>query len=306
MVDNSKNGGKMLDNGIRRNVATVSEEERTRLRDAFVKLHDDSDPRVKYPDGVRYWTKVNDMHDWGHEVGVDIHGGPGFLPWHRELLMRLEKQLQEADKLLGHDGKIMLHYWDWRTDPRGGNGVVNLCTPAFMGSANGVVGDPFADFESIQPGHAFIWRNVNHGLPGAPSKDDIPDDEIIITPDSYEQFRRSLEGPHDMAHLYLGGGMSDAHFSFTDPLVLLLHSNVDRIWAKWQKVPGKEWRLDGDSLYGTEGTNPILTHNIQPWAGDFDPANLRLRPWAAPENLSEIKSYKDPSIVIPPLYDTNL
>ena len=29
----------MLGNGIRRNVATVSEEERTRLRDAFVKMH---------------------------------------------------------------------------------------------------------------------------------------------------------------------------------------------------------------------------------------------------------------------------
>jgi hypothetical protein len=296
----------VLGDGIRYNVATVSEEERNRLRDAFVKLNDSSDQRVKYPDGFTYWGKVNDIHYWGHDVGSDIHGGPAFLPWHREMLNRLEKQLQQADKLLGHDGKIMLHYWDWTTDPRGGNGSTDLFTPKFMGSPNPpVVGDPFANFESPEPGRKFIWRNVNQGQPGAPAKERVPDDELIVANDKYPDFRSALENPHDYIHGYLGGGMAQEHFSFTDPFVIILHCNVDRLWAKWQTTPGKEWRLNPDLAYGDEAGDRILSANVQPWAGDFEPENLRLRPWAPPENWKEIKTYKDPSIINPPRYDTN-
>jgi hypothetical protein len=300
----------VLGDGIRYNVASVSKEERNRLRDAFVKLHDSSDPQMKYPDGFTYWAKVNNIHYWSHEAGIDIHGGPAFLPWHREILNRLEKQLQQADKVLGHDGKIMLHYWDWTEDPRDpfGNGSVKLLVPEFMGKANGVVGDPFANFESTQPGHPFIWRDVNGingGGPGAPPKEFIPDDETVVAKDTYPGFREDLEFAHNYAHGYMGGGFTDEHYAFTDPWVIILHCNVDRLWAKWQTTPGNKWRLKGDSVYGDDASNPALNINLQPWAGDFEPVNLRLRPWAPPENWKETKTYKDTSIVIPPHYDTN-
>src|SRR5260370_11274669 len=132
-----------LGDGIRRNVAKISQAERDRLRDAFLKL--DMPPNV-YPDGVTYWDKQEDIHKNAHEAGQDVHGGPAFLPWHRELCNRLEALLRKVDP------QLSLHYWDWTTDPRatpdGVGGVVNLFTPQVMGSAQGYVGPPFQNCES--------------------------------------------------------------------------------------------------------------------------------------------------------------
>src|SRR5450756_1415485 len=69
-----------LGDGIRRNVAQISAEERARLRDAFIAL----DTVKVYPDGVTFWDKQEDIHKAAHAGGQDVHAGPGFLPWHRE------------------------------------------------------------------------------------------------------------------------------------------------------------------------------------------------------------------------------
>ena len=112
-----------LGDGIRRNVATISQEERNLLRDAFIALN--RDPRFVYPGqrndlvrdasgtivhgagGVTYWFKQDEIHQATH-----VHGGPAFLTWHRELCNRIEAVLREVDP------QLSLHYWDWTTDPR--------------------------------------------------------------------------------------------------------------------------------------------------------------------------------------------
>jgi len=55
-----------LGDGIRRNVATVSQQERERLRNAFLVL----DAALKYPDGLSYWDKQNQIHRATH-----VHAG---------------------------------------------------------------------------------------------------------------------------------------------------------------------------------------------------------------------------------------
>src|SRR5215216_5881728 len=126
-----------LGDGIRRNIAMVSQGERDRLRNAFLKL----DTQKFYQDGVSYWDKQEDIHKGAHAAGADVHDGPAFLPWHRELCNRLEALLREVDP------EVSLHYWDWTTDPQhspdGTGGFVNLFTSHFMGAANGMAGEPW-------------------------------------------------------------------------------------------------------------------------------------------------------------------
>src|SRR6516162_4626215 len=276
-----------IGDGIRRNVAKISAEERYRLIYAFLAL----DTIKFYPDGVSYWDKQEDVHKNAHAAGQDVHVGPAFLPWHRELCNRLEGLLREVDPALS------LHYWDWTTDPRtGAGGGAPLFTNEFMGSANGDAGFPLQNFESTEGGgHPKIWRNVNGGAAGAAG---VPSDNTVVTSadasaqaNQYNDFwvndgahPNSLENTHDTAHGYIGGSIGQQHFSFHDPFVFLLHSDVDRLWAAWQLTSGKAWRLDPNQVYGSEGTAPSIVANLEPWSGGSG-----LRPWAPPDNQQVVK-----------------
>jgi acylphosphatase len=295
--------------GIRRNIAKISDGQRARLRDAFIAL--DTDPRFVYPDGVTYWDKQEDIHKNAHAAGQDVHGGPAFLPWHRVLIGRLEALLREADP------SVSLHYWNFTTDPRasdnGAGGTTDLFTPQFMGSPSPPsAGSPLQNFESTEgvetgDGHNFIWRNV---APGAPS---IPTDQAIVTATDglapagqWSQLTSqgvpvSLHSAHDTAHGYIGGGIALEHYSFHDPFVFLLHSNVDRLLAAWQRVPGQAWRLDPAQVYGSAASSPTIVQDLQPWSGGSG-----LRPWAPPDNQQVPTNATDVNVVTPVRYDVVL
>src|SRR5947208_4676903 len=179
----------MLGDGIRRNIATVSKEERHRFIAAIKKLHDD--PNLRYSDTdpatgspISFFAKQQWVHYAGHGSGA--HSGPMGLPWHRELCNRFEALIRVADP------QLSLHYWDWTTDPRNqididGN-AFSLFSTDFLGAdgtagANGAdIGAPFANFETTPdgsvvagnaqhfpladiPGHNLVWRKVATGAP---------------------------------------------------------------------------------------------------------------------------------------------
>src|SRR5215211_5061636 len=133
-----------LGDGVRRNVATISKEERDRLRDAIIALNTRFFYQGNRDDaivgGVSFWFKQDEIHQATH-----VHGGPAFLPWHRELCNRFERLLRLADP------SISLHYWDWKEDP------LNLFTKDFMGnSGEGVeageeAGDPWISTNFYNP-----------------------------------------------------------------------------------------------------------------------------------------------------------
>lgn len=53
--------------------------------------------------------------------------------------------------------------------------------------------------------------------------------------DMYANYRFFMEGnPHGAAHTSFSGLISDIGRAASDPLFFLLHTNVDRLWAKWQ------------------------------------------------------------------------
>jgi tyrosinase-like protein len=325
-----------LGDGIRRNVATISPEERNRLRDAMITLQQRSFPGNRSDErpvgGVTVWFKQDEVHQATH-----VHRGPAFLTWHREITNRFEASLREVDPM------VSLHYWDWQTDPRrspdGRGGFVNLFTQEFMGAALGSAGEPWlsAGFynPTANPFRSDIDFNTNDNPFDPPrtleravgqnraKPNGTPDlgasDADVIEADSFPSMRAVLEGMHNGAHGYIGGTLADPHRSFRDPFVFLLHSNVDRLFALWQLQPGHAERLDPERIYGSEsdtvarGRDVGILTPLEPWAGADAPGRedgvIAARPWAAPENEhlrpENQKNSKHPSVVVPSRYDTN-
>jgi tyrosinase len=90
-----------------------------------------------------------------------------------------------------------------------------------------------------------------------------------------------MEGnPHGFAHTSWAGSIDSIGTAAKDPLFFLLHCNVDRLWAKWQRQnarfdPAVAASFDGDP------NNPVghnLADTMWPWNGITTPP----RPPTAP------------------------
>jgi hypothetical protein len=262
---------------------------------------------------ITYWDMMEQIHKDGHAHGSDVHTGPAFIPWHRAIVNHFEELLRQVDP------RLSLHYWDWTTDPRVATAdrVAILGPTGFMGSASGDAGVPFQDFESSEGGgHSLIWRDVGATEAKPTGEPDIASDSSILSSANFTAFHNNAKHAHDfVAHSYIGGTLTGAHFSFHDPMVFLLHSNLDRLWATWQRMPGHPERLDIgiDSAtrtaraYGTILADQGLPSNffdelVQPWAGGA--GNTDLEPWKSDVSKQIRVAYKDPEIIIPASYDT--
>lgn len=376
----------MLGDGIRRNLATVSKEERDLLLDAIKQLNTVFYPgtRTDFPaGGVSYWFKQDEIHQSSH-----VHGCPAFLPWHRDLLNRFEAVLRSIHP------ELSLHYWDWNLDPSnmpdGEGGTINMFAPDFMGNADptvdpiavfpfgGEVGDPLKSAGFYDPAAANYRDNnspvaLNRPNPLDPTTFSYPDptvppnihynpadppqtltrakaagappvgvgrwpsDHDLLTANTWEDFRNLMygdeqgtdlaHGAHGEAHSYIGGNLGDPHLSFRDPFVFFLHSNIDRLWAMWQRDPAHPERLDPAQVYDTEEGSTVMAGRedvevgepywgiqlpLAPWAGFAAQTLMKdswpVRPWAAPENEQSLPGNNqistDITLVIPPSYDT--
>ncbi|MES0151773.1 tyrosinase family protein [Mesorhizobium sp. M0012] len=308
-----------IGDGIRRNIAYVEPAERALLRDALIELNRRTFPGARddpVPGGVTWWFKQDEIHQATH-----VHHGPEFLTWHREIVNNLESMLRQVNP------QLSLHYWDWTQDPRGipganlgkgMTGTLNLFTADFMGYGGPTskeIGEPWLSARYYIPGatpHRDVSRNpadppriVRRSIVGAPLTIDV-DNDVVMAP-NFTAMRFLLEQSHDMMHGFVN--MGGLHISFRDPFVFLLHSNVDRLLARWQTDPAHPERLDPATVYAPESDDPGLNGNIEPWStgrsvDQFGDEHVT-RPWAAPENQGVPHTYKDPNIVKPPLYDTN-
>ncbi len=308
-----------LGDGIRRNILHLPAMERQRFVDAIVQLNQHSFPgtRTDFPaGGVSYWFKMDEIHQATH-----VHGGAAFLPWHRELCNYFETLLRQIDP------QMSLHYWDWNED-------ISPLFPIF-GNMTGQAGEPWLSagfYNPAAPGDN--WRDENihsnpfgsggtgsyatHSNPADPPKDRArnvhsgappvdggqwPRDDQFINAANFADFTSLMQGPdgnaHSEAHTWLGLG--NAHTSFRDPLVFLLHSNVDRLWAMWQTKPGQTNRLDPAHVYDPLSSDSEILEPLQPWAGT---GPWHTRPWFAPENENVLKTSRHASVVRPPCYDT--
>src|SRR5439155_17766897 len=179
----------MLGDGIRRNIASVTKEERDRFAAAILKLNDGS---MTYSDTRTFFEKQEWIHFAGHQLA---HAGAAFMGWHRELINRFEVLLRLADP------ELSLHYWDWTTDPRnqidsdgnsfslfapdflGDDGGAGNWTPGSEGAATnpdwgGEAGPPFDNFKTIVSGQTY--PELGGGTPDPPSDHaDLPKHKLL-------------------------------------------------------------------------------------------------------------------------------
>ncbi len=294
---------------VRRNIAHLTDAERTKYIDAVVK----ADQRFWSGGPVSYW----DFQDLSHQT-THVHGGPKFLLWHRELCNRWEALLQEIDP------DVALHYWDWTTDPRsspnGAGGTTDLSADSFMGTMTGNVAGKLLPLHNQgvlagsrdqtgqpQDPPQTLLRSMPVG-PGTIATDaSILSSSVgSIQSEQWRAFRLRVEQVHGGVHVRFGpGNIGDptGHDAFQDPFVFMLHSNVDRLFAMWQCEAGQEWRLDVGQVYGVEtsvsGEDALTGNTLAPWDGTSGAF-----PFTPAGGLIKVKSYLDPSLVVPPCYDT--
>ena len=247
---------------------------------------------------------VNTPTPGGGTVSVNGgHGGPAFGPWHRELLIRFELELQRMVPGVG----VMLPYWDW-TDHAGSENLI--FSDAYFGPnggpsgvGGGTVRSGYFSYDApgtgsnptpappwwppgllgwrisplLEEGQGVWLRRFigNNEVPvGANPFTGLATHSQVSTlmqrpilENGSEGFRFGIEEQnpfHNYVHRWVAGHM-ETGASPNDPIFFLHHCNIDRLWAMWQ--------LDGHS--GTSGYpagNSFSTgHNLNdpmwPWVG---------------------------------------
>jgi Common central domain of tyrosinase/Bacterial Ig domain len=280
----------------RQNAATATAAERDAYRDAILAIG--TNASFQFFGGSGYWQKQEEVHKNGP---ANRHGTAAFLPWHREFVNRYEALLQEADPT------VKLLYWDWTTDPRTSTGGFDLDTATFMGASGAGTGGasidaPFNPTTGPTLAPPAVTRDLG-GNASAPTPTSATD-AAVLGNGTFPLLHPFIEGtPHNYSHVYIGGSSGDMSFIPTaaqDPFFFLLHTNVDRLWAQWQRAPSSLPRLDPATTYGSETSNVNITTAMQPWDG----TGTVIQPWTVAGGYIVSKTPTDPSVVSPPIYDT--
>ena len=234
---------------IRKDANTLTAGERDRFVSAFAQLNNQ---------GLGRFADFRDMHT--NVSSPQAHGAPGFLPWHRAYLLDLERELHAIDP------SVSLPYWRFdRPAP-------NLFTLDFLG-----VSDPLGTVQFSATNPLQFWRtdgvqginrrpffNTAAAPPGLRNEA-----QTLALGSQYRAFRTMEGNPHGSAHTSFGGSISSIGTAARDPLFFLLHGNVDRLWAKWQRQ-NRRFNPAQAASYDSNPGNPIghnLADTMWPWNG---------------------------------------
>jgi tyrosinase len=237
--------------GVRKNQSTLTADEKSRFVNAVLQLKANG----TYD---RYVMQHRDLFTAG------IHMSALFLPWHREFLRRLERDLQAIDPT------VNLPYWDWTVDRSlnssfwgndfmGGDGVP---------SGGAVQTGPFAfstgrwslTVRDNPAGRVELTRAIGQGG-SLPTTNGV---NRVLSRVPFSAFTVDLENLiHNIVHVWIGGS-AGTRSSPNDPAFFLLHCNVDRMWAEWQKLHPTESPFQGDSQFN-------INTPMQPWNNEATP-----------------------------------
>jgi tyrosinase len=248
---------------VRKNANTLTPAERDRFVRAFAQLNISG----RFADFRNMHTNVS---------SPQAHGAPGFLPWHRAYLLDLEREIQSIDQ------SVAMPYW------RFDQPAPNIFTLDYLGVSNALGTVQFSATNPMQfwttDGVQGINRRPLFNTTVAPPGLRTEAQTLALgNPGALYRTFRSLEGnPHGSAHVSFGGSISSIPTAAKDPLFFLLHCNVDRLWAKWQRLNGRfDPALAASYDSNLPAGNPIghnLSDTMWPWNGITGPP----RPPTAP------------------------
>lgn len=295
---------------VRKNANTLSQEEINIFLECFARLnvsptrgqYDEHKPFIVKPGKLLHEIVL--MHTM--DASYEIHGRTSFHPWHRAFQMHLERELQEIDP------RVTIPYWKF--DEKAGR----VFTRTFIGetpqSGNPNLGPAEGRrpvFAQTNPLFSYVdhtvWgplrRAYRAGNPATRKPANIYPQSIIIdhpqSPASFIDWAGFEEGnSHNPAHSGFTGHVVDIGKDPADPLFFMMHGNVDRLWALWQKkhnkfnssdpetypFPGSytgkrgdDWAADKQSI---GGYYPVTQEDIGNFADDT------LWPWNLDTTLS--------------------
>ena len=324
-------GTKALMVRVRKNANNLQPGERDRLLFAWQKFRNRTS-------GANY-ILMAELHRLASGTGDEAHMQPAFLTWHRAFLLLVERELQQIDP------SVALHYWDWDA------AAPNIFSADFIG-APGNDPTPFVDiaepvFSPTNPllgwdtdlpfSGGEIRRNENnHTLdPGSTMRplDERPLNRSLIDSTDYgpttslwftvESFSDDVEKEsHNPGHGWpcAGGHLTNPNRSASEPLFFLLHSQIDRQWAYWQR---RYNRFGTPGVGGLTFPSPEHYDNNDNWntpanAGLLDPNHHQkgsflddgLWPWdgtsGLPTGIVDLVQERPPNsgVGVPPADDT--
>ncbi|KAI6169983.1 CBN-TYR-3 protein [Aphelenchoides bicaudatus] len=262
--------GQKLTRAVRKEYRTLTDEERQRFHNAMWEIKRNGE-----------LDKLAKLYKQ-HAVASGAHEGPGFLPWHREFLKRVEFALRRADY------RVSLPFWDSTMDnllPDPRDSII--WTNDFMGNLSDEVKfGSFAGWTTIE--NKTLTRSVGkHGE----TMSSADRDEFLASNDidrvfgltaahmnksctSYRVSTKEMEYLSGYVRHFVGGDMEFAKTAANDPMFYLVHSFVDQTWELWRQA--KQNRIQRETQYPASRPECFLPyHNYFSGMGRFGCTLLR-------------------------------
>jgi tyrosinase len=231
---------------LRKNVKNLTAAEKTAFVNAVLILK--TQPSILHPGDpvLRRYDDYPEVHMNAMMANPGwAHGGPAFFPWHRELLLQFENDLQAINPA------VTIPYWDWpdpasfplTSDFLGSDGVGPQIQVQDSPFAAGGAGNWVLKVKDDPADPDFLQRQLgaDPSAPSLPTADQVTND-MNSTPygtppfdNTSAGFRPNIElDVHNLVHRYVGGTMAKMT-STNDPVFWLHHCNIDRLWGDWQR-----------------------------------------------------------------------
>jgi len=246
---------------IRKNANTLTTIERDKYLEALREVHQT----------YNFYMLFRNSHSQNNVAHRQAHSGSAFLPWHRAFMLHFERLLQASDP------SVALPYWHFdQPSPNMfnanfiGSNPTSPATQAIVNASNAL------STWQIPSAALGIRRRTPYGDNGIPSSVSgtgtgvATETATLALGTNYINFI-GMEGTiHNGAHNNSGNSISwvagSAAIAPQDPLFYFLHSNIERLWGKWQWVNTRFDATQASSydLQGGHSNSPSLPPSISP------------------------------------------